>query len=124
MIAALQQYYYLAVFSSAYDLNDTMPLSGIKTDSWTSANIPNAKKSVNCWYASHKNPSAAVFKKQIGDLKPAVIYLNGMFSFRFVRIHLLSINKSKTKLVICRKSIFMAVTLSSKQANRPGSPFH
>lgn len=113
-MAALQSHYEISVLTSANDHNSTSLLAGVKTESWMSLRMPNQDKMVNVWYAQKQKVSKRTYRKCIADKKPSVVYLNGMFSFRFVIIPLLTLKKTKIKVVLCPRGMLQSGALAGK----------
>ena len=76
--------------------------------------LPGATNSLAVWYAGNKKITKRTFSACVVNIRPAAIYLNGIFSFRFVIIPLLSIDKSKIKVVLCPRGMLQSGALAGK----------
>jgi len=66
------------------------------------------------WYSGFGKPSQSSFKQCLADIQPLIIYLNGIFSYRFVIIPLLVTNKKKIKVVVCPRGMLQRGALAGK----------
>jgi glycosyltransferase involved in cell wall biosynthesis len=112
LAAALNNEQNAAVVCGAVDLQEKGNLPGITIDSWESVNFPASNAHLKVWYASKLNKG--MFKKCLQDSSCSTVYLNGMFSYRFVIIPLLAIDKSKTKVVLCPRGMLQSGALAGK----------
>ena len=92
----------------------TEVLTDIETDTWTQIKLPGTEKTIKIWYANRKKINKATVAACIAAIQPNVIYINGIFSFRFVIIPLLTIDKSKTKVVLCPRGMLQSGALAGK----------
>ncbi len=106
--------YKISVVTSGHDLNTSDKLQGIKTNVWSEIFLPQSASPVDIWYGGINQPSKQSFIRRLQSIKPSVVYLNGMFSFRFVIIPLLSIKKAKIKLVLCPRGMLQSGALAGK----------
>lgn len=104
----------ISILTSAYDHNMSEVLKGIETDIWTQVKLPNAVNTIKIWYANKKKINKETVAGCLAGLQPNVIYLNGMFSYRFVIISLLTIDKSKIKVVLCPRGMLQSGALAGK----------
>ncbi len=104
------------VICGAVDLHSKTNLGGISTNEWSTIKLPPSDTQLNVWYAVKLNK--AIFSKCLQDVSPAVVYLNGMFSFRFVIIPLLTIDKSKIKIVLCPRGMLQNGALAGKSLKK------
>jgi glycosyltransferase involved in cell wall biosynthesis len=104
----------ISVFTSAYDHNTKPVLAGIETDKWTDVKLPNALKNIKVWYADKIKTSKQVFTSGVAFIKPDVIYINGIFSYRFVMLPLLTVNKAGIKIVLCPRGMLQTGALQGK----------
>jgi len=109
---ALQHEYAVSIVAGAYDLNDDHMLDDVKPGQWSEVILPRSSSSLHVWYAGKGEPRSATIKKIIGDVKPAIVYLNGMFSFRYVMLPLF--NTKKIKIVICPRGMLQKGALAGK----------
>ena len=109
---ALQEEYNISILTSAYDLNDDHILENIKPDSWSEVKLTDSSATINVWYATNGQIKPGLLKKIIKQVKPATVYLNGMFSFRFLLIPLLTIKN--VRLLICPRGMLQEGALAGK----------
>ncbi|MBC7508882.1 MAG: glycosyltransferase [Ferruginibacter sp.] len=102
----------IAVVCSAVDLGGEGNLPGIFVNQWTTVILPASEARVNVWYA--KKLTGAIFGKCLHDTSCSIVYLNGMFSLRFVIGPLLRLYKSKIKVVLCPRGMLQAGALTGK----------
>lgn len=114
LVVSLHKEYEISFLTSGYDLNTENPLDGIRINTWSNVLLPHSSFSIPVWYAGSKNPSRTVILNCLKDKQPAVVYLNGMFSLRFLIIPLLCINKKKAKVVICPRGMLQQGALAGK----------
>lgn len=112
LVLRLQNDYQIFVLTSAFDLNESNTLPGIELNAWVQVSLPNSSAKINVWYADRGRPSVGEVKQIIAGINPACIYLNGMFSFRFVIIPLIARNKNK--VVICPRGMLQKGALAGK----------
>jgi glycosyltransferase involved in cell wall biosynthesis len=111
---ALQPDCEISVLTSAYDHNVTEVLTGIEMDTWTRIKLPGTEKIIKIWYANRKKIKRETIAACIAAIQPGVIYINGLFSFRFVVIPLLTIDKSTIKIVLCPRGMLQSGALAGK----------
>lgn len=112
LVVSLQPVYDISVVTSAHDLNDNRIPAQVKADTWNEVKLPSSAAVVKVWYASEGALKRATIKEIIKQVDPAVVYLNGMFSFRFVLLPLISIKK--IRLVICPRGMLQKGALAGK----------
>ncbi len=111
---ALQHGYEISVVTSAGDHNTAGTLPGIKINEWSCVKFPGAKSTIEVYYALKEKVSSHFFLSILQNKKPDLIYLNGIFSFRFVIIPLIAANKLKTKVVLCPRGMLQSGALAGK----------
>lgn len=109
---SLQHEYTISVITGAHDLNDDRVLTNIKTNCWSEVTLPKSACVIKVWYAGSGEPGAATIRKILEQVQPTVIYLNGMFSFRFVLLPLIVIKK--IKIVLCPRGMLQKGALAGK----------
>jgi glycosyltransferase involved in cell wall biosynthesis len=92
-------------------------LAGAQTDTWTKIKLPNALNTIRVWYAQ-KKISKEIFVGCVTAIQPSVIYVNGIFSYRFVIIPLLTIDKLKIKVVLCPRGMLQSGALAGKPVKK------
>ena len=112
LVLSLQDEYDISVLTGAHDLNDDRVLDNIKINCWTETVLPKSACVIKVWYAGSGEPGGATIKKIIEQVRPSVIYLNGMFSFRFVLLPLIVIKK--IRIVLCPRGMLQKGALAGK----------
>jgi glycosyltransferase involved in cell wall biosynthesis len=74
----MKESYSIYVFTSNHDLDREEKLNGIIEDKWIKTN-----EGINVFYASPSFTNWKAIYRLIGDIKPAYLYLNSMFSLYF-----------------------------------------
>ena len=108
----------IAVFTSGYDLITSEPVDEIKRDVWSQIYLPGSDAVVKVWYAGINNTGTQEFKKCLQEIKPSVVYLNGMFSFRYVMCPLFCLKRRKIKLVLCPRGMLQTGALAGKSLKK------
>jgi glycosyltransferase involved in cell wall biosynthesis len=112
LIIHLNEFYEISVITSAYDLHATQPMENIQVQQWNSVLLPGAADPIKVWYADiHKSVRPAI-RDAVKNFKPDVVYINGMFSFRFVMLPLMLIKN--IKMVISPRGMIQDGALSGK----------
>jgi glycosyltransferase involved in cell wall biosynthesis len=104
--------------TSGYDHNSTEVLAYIETDTWTQVKLPNTISTIKVWYANRKKITKETVAACIASIQPDVIYVNGIFSYRFVIIPLRTIDKSKIKVVLCPRGMLQKGALAGKSVKK------
>ena len=115
---ALLDNHEISVFTRSNDHNSTEKLLNIDADKWSATSLPGTNKDMAVWYASTRTINRQLFRKIVEEVKPAVIYLNGIFSYRFVIIPLLSVDRAKYKIVIAPRGMLQSGALAGKGAKK------
>lgn len=116
LIQIMHVEYKIFVFTSAFDLNESTMLKGIQTDVWDKIKLPLIDEEISVWYAGKGKMLKTDVQKSIRMADPDFIYLNGMFSYRFVLIPLLCIKK--IKIVICPRGMLQKGALAGKKIKK------
>ncbi len=112
LIIHLNEYYEISVITSAYDLHASKPMDNIRVHEWNTVMLPGSDKTIQVWYADIHKGVRTTIKDTIRDFKPDVVYINGMFSFRFVMLPLILIKN--IKIVICPRGMIQEGALAGK----------
>ena len=115
---SLQDKYEISVCTGCNDHNTTEKLAGIDTGKWTEIKLPDSEKKLQVWYAQRNSITKQLFKHILKDAEPAVIYLNGIFSYHFVMIPLLAAKKSAHNIVIAPRGMLQRGALAGKAAKK------
>ena len=74
----MQDSFDLFVLTTDRDLGDTVPYTGIGTDTWTERG-----PGLRVWYASPGTLSGATIGRMVREIAPDYVYLNSMYSWTF-----------------------------------------
>jgi len=103
------------VITTAYDINSSTPYAGIEINQWNKVRLPGSEKAINVYYSDQ-----SLTKKRINclikELTTDVIYLNGMFSYKFFLLPLLTLKTIPYdyKIVISPRGMLKKGALSRK----------
>ncbi|MBC7510520.1 MAG: glycosyltransferase [Ferruginibacter sp.] len=112
LIISLQNDFRIYVVTGSFDLNEEQPLENIIADQWSAVQLPGTGGSIMVWYAGKGLPFKSCFINILKEIDPSVVYLNGIFSYRFVMLPLLSIRNRA--IVICPRGMLQAGALAGK----------
>lgn len=93
------------------DFGDEEPYSGISFNTWI-----DYKGKAKVYYVEGNKPSVALVKKLVNEIKPAVVYLNNMYSVGFSQIPLLAmyIIKPLPKIVLAPRGMLQEGAVKQK----------
>lgn len=114
LIIAIQSKYEVSVLTGGYDLNESDILSGIILNKWSLINLQPNLNPIKVWYGGKGKPGAKQILQCIEDVNASVVYLNGVFSYRFVMLPLFKIKKQGIKMVICPRGMLQNGALAGK----------
>lgn len=80
MVTALQDRYEFKVITTACDLRATDPYPGITMDAWNEIRITPNSPPVKVWYAGSARLRRARLLNLLGQAKPDIIFVNGLFT--------------------------------------------
>lgn len=106
--------YKVSVLTGGYDLHESNALAGIKLNEWSSTGLRKDIAPLQVWYSNKQQSIAKEILQCKDDVKPSVVYLNGMFSYRFVFMPLLKIRKAEIKIVLCPRGMLQPGALAGK----------
>lgn len=115
LVRCLEDKHDICVFTGSNDHNSDEKLLNIDTDKWSVTKLPGTNKNLPVWYASPGTINRQLFSSIVKETAPAVIYLNGIFSYRFVIIPLLSVDRAKYKIVIAPRGMLQSGALAGKE---------
>jgi glycosyltransferase involved in cell wall biosynthesis len=108
----------VSIFTGCNDHNTADKLTDIDADKWSAISLPGTAERLQVWYANRKTITKHLFRSILKDAGPAVIYLNGIFSYRFIIIPLLAVNPAKNKIVIAPRGMLQAGALAGKSIKK------
>lgn len=112
LVLSLQEDFDIYVLTSAYDLNDHRVHEQIKINAWNRVILPNSTVAINVWYSGTGQPGIRTIKHIIKQINPSSVYLNGIFSPRFVMLPLLGIKA--VKAIVCPRGMLQPGALAGK----------
>lgn len=115
MINQLSDEYQFFVLCSAYDHGEDTVMQNITINEWTDWN---GKAKV--YYNSNRKPGIVFFKKVFNEIKPNIIFINGLYSLSYNIKPLIAarsfINKNRqSKLILSPRGMLHPGALSQKQ---------
>ncbi|HSU51423.1 MAG TPA: glycosyltransferase [Segetibacter sp.] len=116
LVLLLIPHFDIYVITGTRDLNSSIPYPGVILNSWNYILLPGSNSAIKVFYAEKKTLNTNVFQHFFEDIHPSVVYLNGIFSFRFFLLPLLALKKIKAdiKVVLCPRGMLKKGALSSK----------
>lgn len=104
------------VITGAFDLNAACPYDGVIMNSWNDVHLPESEECIKVFYAGKKALNNSIIQLLLVQTAPDIIYLNGIFSYRFFLLPLLSLKKINTncKVIICPRGMLKKGALSGK----------
>ncbi|MBL0056509.1 MAG: glycosyl transferase family 1 [Chitinophagaceae bacterium] len=110
----LGQEYEIFILTGVNDLHEPNSLPGIRINAWQDLTLPSGNTIVHVNYAERKNLNKAFYRSLMAEVGPAVVYLNGIFSYRFFIVPLRALTKGDHKLVICPRGMLQSGALAGK----------
>lgn len=107
--------YEIFVITGSRDLNSTKSYSSIIVNRWNDVYLPGNQKAIKVFYADKKTLNKSTYNNLIEQIKPSIVYLNGIFSYVFFLLPLLCLKRNNTvKVVVCPRGMLKKGALSSK----------
>jgi glycosyltransferase involved in cell wall biosynthesis len=118
LVHALHSEYAFHVLTSAFDHNEKKPMDFILTDQWVEW-----EREAQVYYHGKHSTSISFFNKQIGRLAPNIIFINGLFSFKYNMIPLLAAlrykkSKRNIKIILSPRGMLHPGALSQKKIKK------
>ncbi len=115
IISALKKEFEFYVFTRNNDLGDSNPYENIISDKWTVLS-----ENYQVYYASQKSISVQNIYKIISQTEFDILYLNGIFSFRFniLPLLILKLQKKKSKIIVSPRGMFGEGALGLKKTKK------
>jgi glycosyltransferase involved in cell wall biosynthesis len=116
LAVALERSYEMYVVTSIYDLQSNEPYTQYEPNTFNKVLLPGSHQEIQVYYASTAGLTIESLQTIFDDIKPAVIYLNGMFSYRFflspIRVSKKLVNPPR--IVICPRGMLQKGALAVK----------
>jgi glycosyltransferase involved in cell wall biosynthesis len=108
------------VITGSTDLQSDVNYTGITLNSWQEINLPATDRSINVFYADAARLSKDLFQSLFSQIKPDVVYLNGIFSYRFFMMPMLALRAidDNTKVVVCPRGMLKKGALEGKSLKK------
>jgi glycosyltransferase involved in cell wall biosynthesis len=116
LIIHLSNDYNIHVITSAYDLNAKQPIENVRPGEWSEILLPGTSSPLKVYYAERGQPTLASLRRIFREIQPDVIYINGMFTYRFVILPLLAIKNIKT--VVSPRGMLQEGALAGKHLKK------
>ena len=89
---------------------------GVIINEWNTIYLPQSKASIRIYYAEKDKLDKKLFKFLFEQVNPAVIYLNGIFSYKFFLLPLMQLKKiaGEVRIVVCPRGMLKEGALSGK----------
>ena len=118
MVSLLQENYDCRVITQGFDLNSNKPYDNINLNEWNNLYLENSSTSISVFYTKKGGTDFLTLERLFKKIKPDVVYVNGVYTFRFALQPLLlsyfSIGKLPYKIVVCPRGMLQEGALSSK----------
>jgi glycosyltransferase involved in cell wall biosynthesis len=116
LAVALTPNFDIYVITGACDLNSETPYDNINVNSWNTVQLNENAVPITVFYASKKTLNKQKVGSLIREVSPSVVYLNGIFSYRYFMLPLLALKafKSDIKVVVCPRGMLKKGALSGK----------
>ncbi len=112
LILSLHEEYEISVLTGAYDLHSDQLPEEIKINVWCNVQLPKSLVYIKVWYAGRGEPGMRTVKNVIQDVAPFAVYLNGIFSLRFIITPLLILKN--VRIIICPRGMLQKGALAGK----------
>lgn len=95
MVEYLKEEYDFYIITRHTDYTETIPYTTVKSNCWE-----NYSEGVNVFYTDVQHRNKATFKSLLDEVKPDVVYINGIYSWKFSILPLFVARKAKPDKVI------------------------
>lgn len=104
------------VITGSCDLNSKIPYDNINVDGWNNVQLNENVPPITIFYSSRETLSTQKVNKLISEVSPSVVYLNGIFSYRYFLLPLLALKpfRGEIKVVVCPRGMLKKGALSGK----------
>lgn len=114
LIEHLKDEFDFSVITRNTDYCETTPYPGIKADEW---NV--LADNTKVFYCSGKNITGKIFKLQISRCQPDIIYINGIYSYKFSILPLLLSRSYKNiKTIVAARGMFDPGAINVKKTKK------
>ncbi|HEX8279213.1 MAG TPA: hypothetical protein VF540_10985, partial [Segetibacter sp.] len=71
------------VVTGSRDLNSQTSYTGVLINTWNDVRLPGSSEAIKVFYADPKVLNTIAVDRLLDEVSPKVVYLNGIFSYRF-----------------------------------------
>ena len=122
MVTLLQQKYDFRIITQGYDLNSPTPYENIVLNKWNDLYLENSTEPISVFYTKKGGLNFWSMTRLLKKIKPNVVYINGIYTFRFALQPLLLsyflIGKLAYKIVVCPRGMLQLGALSIKPVKK------
>ncbi len=118
MVALLHDKYDFRVITQGYDLNTSAPYDNIVLNEWNNLYLEESTEPIPVFYTKKGGLDFVAMHRLINQIKPNLVYINGIYTFRFSLQPLLlsyfTIGNLGYKIVVCPRGMLQQGALSVK----------
>jgi glycosyltransferase involved in cell wall biosynthesis len=116
LVTTLVTEFDIFVITSVFDLNSSLPYPNVTPNRWNIVTLPGAEKPVNIYYATKQELGKKKLRQLFATANPQAIFLNGVFSYRFFLLPLLTARsvESNCKIVVSARGMLKKGALAGK----------
>ncbi|MBC7721260.1 MAG: glycosyltransferase, partial [Pedobacter sp.] len=118
LVILLQDKYDFRIVTQGYDLGNTNPYDGILLDEWNDLYFEKCTNPISVFYTKKGGLDFWAMHRLLKQIKPDVVYINGIYTFRFALQPLLlsyfAIGSLGYKIVVCPRGMLQLGALSIK----------
>lgn len=116
LAVALIPEFEIYVITGAFDLNSAHPYEGVVINSWNNISLPSSDRFIKVFYTARKFLTKEVLHELISEVTPDIVYLNGIFSYRYFLLPLYTLKEINRdiKVCICPRGMLKKGALTSK----------
>lgn len=113
---ALTPSFEIYVITGAKDLNANAFYDSVQINTWNDIVIPGSAEAIKVFYAEKGKINRALLNQFFAAIQPDAVYLNGIFSYEFFLMPLLTLPKldANFKVVVCPRGMLKEGALSNK----------
>ncbi len=109
MVDYLKDDYEFYILTRNTDYTESIPYPDIKNNTWLEFS-----EGVKVFYADAENQNRRVYKRIINELKPEVLYINGVYSWRFSILPLTLKARKKIKTIVAARGMLAQSAIDVK----------
>ncbi|MBS2212116.1 glycosyltransferase [Carboxylicivirga mesophila] len=110
MVEYLKEDYLFYIVTRNTDYTETIPYKGVNSNSWESFT-----ENVYVYYADETHQTKHTYKLLLDEVSPGIVYINGVYSWRFSILPLLVAKRnSQTKVIVAARGMLAASAIDVK----------